>query len=250
MRHNRDRQEAPAGVNLRPGRMVCAALLVVVGAFAVEALLGTQGSVDRLFNNWIYYGLLLASGALCLARAVLVRAERLPWLLMGAALLLWTAGDLYYYVVLSAPGERSDPVGRRRLLPRLLPGQLRGARALAPKADPQVRGQPLARRADRRARRRGARRRRRLRRGAEHDRWERAGRRDEPRVSARRPAAARARRRDVRADRLALRPHVGVRRRRLRRVRDRRHRVPLPDRRGHATSRAASSTSAGLPRSS
>ena len=63
VRHNRDRQETPAGVNLRPGRLVCAALLVVVGAFAVEALLGTQGSVDRLFNNWIYYGLLLASGA-------------------------------------------------------------------------------------------------------------------------------------------------------------------------------------------
>ncbi len=102
MRHNRDRQEAPAGVNLRPGRMVSAALLVVVGAFAVEALLGTQGSVDLLFNNWIYYGLLLASAGLCLARAVLVRAERLPWLLMGAALLLWAAGDLYWYVVLAA----------------------------------------------------------------------------------------------------------------------------------------------------
>ena len=231
MRHNRDRQETPAGVNLRPGRMVSAALLLVVGAFAVEALLGTQGSIDRLFNDWIYYGLLLASGGLCLARALLVRAERLPWLLLSAALLLWAAGDLYWYVVLSRPGEHSIPVRLRRLLPRLLPGQLRGARALAPKTDPQVRGQPLARRADRRSGRRCSRRRRRLRPGAEHDRWEHARRRDEPRVSPRRPSAALARRRHVRADRLALRPHLGIRRRRLRRVRDRRHRVPLPGRR-------------------
>ncbi len=107
MRHNRDRQETPAGVNLRPGRMVSAALLLVVGAFAVEALLGTQGSVDRLFNDWIYYGLLLASGALCLARGLLVRVERLPWFLMSAALLLWAAGDLYWYVVLT--GQENIP---------------------------------------------------------------------------------------------------------------------------------------------
>ncbi|HMJ00621.1 MAG TPA: diguanylate cyclase [Gaiellaceae bacterium] len=101
MRFNRDRQNAPAGVNLRIGRLVCAALLVVVGAYALEALLGTQGSIDRLFNNWIYNGLLVAAGACCLARAMLVRVERLPWLLLSAALLLWTTGDLYYYFFLS-----------------------------------------------------------------------------------------------------------------------------------------------------
>jgi two-component system cell cycle response regulator len=108
LRHDRDRQETPDGVNLRIGRVVCAALLVVVGAYAVEGLLGTQGSIDRLFNSWIYNGLLLAAGACCLARAVLVRVERLPWLLLSAALLLWTAGDLYYYVVLS--GQENVPI--------------------------------------------------------------------------------------------------------------------------------------------
>jgi two-component system cell cycle response regulator len=101
LRFDRDRQDAPAGVNLHIGRVVCAALLAVVGAYALEALLGTQGSIDRLFDNWIYSGLLLASGGVCLARAMLVRAERLPWLLLSAALLLWTAGDLYYVYFLS-----------------------------------------------------------------------------------------------------------------------------------------------------
>jgi two-component system cell cycle response regulator len=108
LRQDRDRQETPAGVNLRIGRLACAALLVVVGAYAVEGLLGTQGGVDRLFNTWIYNGLLLASCACCLARAVLVRVERLPWLLLSAALLLWTTGDLYYYVFLS--GDANVPI--------------------------------------------------------------------------------------------------------------------------------------------
>jgi two-component system cell cycle response regulator len=101
LRFNRDRQDAPAGVNLRIGRLVCAALLAVVGAYALEARLGTQGGIDRFFNNWVYTGLLLASGACCLARALLVRAERLPWLLLSASLLLWTTGDMYYVYVLS-----------------------------------------------------------------------------------------------------------------------------------------------------
>jgi two-component system cell cycle response regulator len=108
LRFNRDRQDAPPGVNLHIGRLVCAALLAVVGAYALEAMLGTQGRIDWLFNNWIYNGLLIASGACCLARAVLVRVERLPWLLLGTALLLWTAGDLYYVFFLS--GLESVPI--------------------------------------------------------------------------------------------------------------------------------------------
>jgi two-component system cell cycle response regulator len=108
LRHNRDRQETPAGVDLRVGRLFCAALLIVVGAYAVEAFLGTQGPIDWFFDNWVYYGLLFASGAGCLARGIFVRAERLPWLLLSAALLLWTTGDLYYYFFLS--GLESVPI--------------------------------------------------------------------------------------------------------------------------------------------
>jgi len=38
-----------------------------------------------------------------------VRAERIPWLLLGTALLLWTAGDLYYLVFLSDLDEIPIP---------------------------------------------------------------------------------------------------------------------------------------------
>ena len=101
MRLNEERQETPARVRLPIGRLLCAALLIGVVAYAVEALLGTQGGIDRFFNNWIYNGLLVGSGICCLVRAVLVRAERLPWVLLGGALLLWTTGDLYYFFFLS-----------------------------------------------------------------------------------------------------------------------------------------------------
>ncbi len=108
MRHNGERQETPTGVGLRIGRLLCVALLLGVAAYAIEAFLGTAGAVDRFFNTWVYNGLLIAAGGCCLVRAVLVRAERLPWLLLSAALLVWTTGDLYYYFFLT--GAETVPI--------------------------------------------------------------------------------------------------------------------------------------------
>jgi two-component system, cell cycle response regulator len=101
LRHNEDGQTALAAAGLRIGRLLCVALLLGVAAYAVEAILGTEGAVDGFFNSWVYNGLLLGAGACCLVRAILVRAERLPWLFLSVALLLWTSGDLYYYFFLS-----------------------------------------------------------------------------------------------------------------------------------------------------
>jgi hypothetical protein len=109
LRYNRDHRPAPIGADLRIGGLLCAALLAVTGVYAIEALTGIQGSVDRFFDTWVYNGLLLASSAACLARGLLVRAERLPWLLLGTALLLWNIGDLYYLFFLSGLDEVSIP---------------------------------------------------------------------------------------------------------------------------------------------
>jgi two-component system cell cycle response regulator len=86
---------------MRSGRVLCAALLALVALYAVEVLSGAKGGLDTFFDSWVYNGLLLAAGAMCLARAVLLRNERLPWLLLTCALVLWTTGDLYYYFFLS-----------------------------------------------------------------------------------------------------------------------------------------------------
>ena len=109
MRHNPGRRSAPAGADSRIGRILCAVLLALVGAYAVESLLGLQGRVDWIFDSGVYNGLLILSAGACLARGILVRAERIPWLLLGSALLLWTAGDLYYLAFLSDLDEIPIP---------------------------------------------------------------------------------------------------------------------------------------------
>jgi diguanylate cyclase (GGDEF)-like protein len=51
---------------------------------------------SRVYETWLYEGVELVGAIGCLARAVLVRAERSAWLLIGAALLATTAGDVLY----------------------------------------------------------------------------------------------------------------------------------------------------------
>jgi diguanylate cyclase (GGDEF)-like protein len=53
--------------------------------------------------------LLLAASLACLARGIAVKAERLPWLLLGVALALWTAGDLYYFFAFSLTADVPIP---------------------------------------------------------------------------------------------------------------------------------------------
>ncbi|MBS1894141.1 MAG: diguanylate cyclase [Actinobacteria bacterium] len=47
-------------------------------------------------QNWVYDALLIGAAASCLVRAALHRRERPAWLLLGIALLVWTAAEIYY----------------------------------------------------------------------------------------------------------------------------------------------------------
>jgi two-component system cell cycle response regulator len=109
LRRIREIQATPEQAVFTVGRLLCAALLAGTAAYALEALLVTHGRLDWFFDNRVYYGLLAAAALTCLARGILVSAERLPWLLLGTALSLWTAGDLYYYFVLSGQAEVPIP---------------------------------------------------------------------------------------------------------------------------------------------
>jgi diguanylate cyclase (GGDEF)-like protein len=108
LRHSGNLRSAPSRGSFGAGRLLCAVLLALAGVYAVESLVVTDGPVDQLFDAWVYNGLLLAACACCLARAILVRAERVPWLLLSCGLLLWTIGDLYFYFFLSS--SQSPPV--------------------------------------------------------------------------------------------------------------------------------------------
>ena len=109
MRHKLGTRSASTGAASPIGRILCAVLLWVVAAYAVEAQVALEGGLDRFFDTWVYNGLLIASSCVCLARGFLVRAERVPWLLLGSGMLLWTLGDLYYFAFLSHLDEIPIP---------------------------------------------------------------------------------------------------------------------------------------------
>jgi two-component system, cell cycle response regulator len=88
-------------------RLAGAVLLVGFLAFVVHVATGAGGEV--LFGTWIYCAVMVGAAASCLVRAALVRRERLAWLLIGAGLLVWTGGEIYYEAALSASGSLPVP---------------------------------------------------------------------------------------------------------------------------------------------
>ncbi|HTT93109.1 MAG TPA: HD domain-containing phosphohydrolase [Solirubrobacterales bacterium] len=86
-----------------------AGALVLLGfaAFAFHALTGLGG--ETLFGTWIYCAVMVGAAASCLTRAALVRRERPAWLLIGAGLLIWTGGEIYYEASLSLTGSVPIP---------------------------------------------------------------------------------------------------------------------------------------------
>jgi diguanylate cyclase (GGDEF)-like protein len=91
------------------GRVLCAVLLAATAVYALETIVVTGGRLDTFFDTRVYNALLVGASIVCLLRGLLVRAERLPWLLLGSALALWTAGDLYYYFFLTGQAEVPVP---------------------------------------------------------------------------------------------------------------------------------------------
>ena len=78
--------------------------------FAAQALSGAGGArADEIFGNWVYDAILLGAALVCVARGVLVRRQRWVWLTMGAGLLAWTAGEIYYWVGAPESGELPIP---------------------------------------------------------------------------------------------------------------------------------------------
>ena len=58
-------------------------------------------ALEDFFSTWVYNVLMAASALLCVTRAVAVPAERIVWLLVGAALTCWTASELHFELALA-----------------------------------------------------------------------------------------------------------------------------------------------------
>jgi two-component system, cell cycle response regulator len=72
---------------------------VLLALFAVQVGTGVAGpQVTAVFDDYLYNALLLAGAGFCAWRAAVVREERLVWMLMGATIVVWTAGDIAWTV--------------------------------------------------------------------------------------------------------------------------------------------------------
>ncbi|MBS1885186.1 MAG: hypothetical protein JSS97_19730, partial [Actinobacteria bacterium] len=86
-----------------------AGALVVLGFLAFTFHVATGLGGETLFGTWIYCAVMLGAAASCLTRAVLVRHERVAWLLIGGGLLIWTGGEIYYEAAVSISGSVPIP---------------------------------------------------------------------------------------------------------------------------------------------
>jgi two-component system cell cycle response regulator len=71
-------------------------------AYAAHAAFGLGGSgADGLFQDWVYNGVSVGAGTMCILRGILVPRERVAWLLMGAGLFAWAAADISWTLMLA-----------------------------------------------------------------------------------------------------------------------------------------------------
>jgi two-component system cell cycle response regulator len=89
----------------RPRRLLFASRVVAclgLLAYAAHTGLGFGGqAMDGFFNDWVYNGLVILSAGWCIARAVVVRTDRLAWALLGLGLVCWAVAEILNTVWLS-----------------------------------------------------------------------------------------------------------------------------------------------------
>jgi diguanylate cyclase (GGDEF)-like protein len=89
-----------------------AQLVTLIGllAFTAHATFDLGGrAVDSFARDWLYDALIVSSALFCLARGILVRTERGPWLMLGLGLASWSAGEIYYTAVLAGQSHPPYP---------------------------------------------------------------------------------------------------------------------------------------------
>ena len=70
-------------------------------AYTTFVLAGEPAAISDAMSLWVYHGALVFAGLTCLTRGALVRDQRSAWIAFGVGLLCWTAGDVYWVLVLS-----------------------------------------------------------------------------------------------------------------------------------------------------
>ena len=66
-------------------------------------------SVNRAFDEWVYDGVIVTGAVVCLLRGIIVRQERAAWLVVGAGVLSWALGDVYWNYHMAHYGDVPYP---------------------------------------------------------------------------------------------------------------------------------------------
>jgi diguanylate cyclase (GGDEF)-like protein len=79
-------------------------------AYALHVGVGLGGpGAESFFNDYVYNGLVLTAAASCVLRAIRVPGGRFPWALLGVALAIWAAAEIYNSFYLSELEEPPYP---------------------------------------------------------------------------------------------------------------------------------------------
>jgi two-component system cell cycle response regulator len=94
-----------------PSTLFLAFLVGGLGVLALHTSVGFGGArLNGLFDDGVYNLLMFGAALAVLTRGVLVRAQRAAWLTMGAGVLCWSLGELYYTLFLEGPGAAASSV--------------------------------------------------------------------------------------------------------------------------------------------
>ena len=94
---------------LPDSRRAAAVLLIItvaLGACTLEFTIHLNSWVQHFVVYWLYNGLVLAAGVVCMARGLAGARERAAWVLIGAAVVSWGVGNTIWtfaYVALPSP---------------------------------------------------------------------------------------------------------------------------------------------------
>jgi diguanylate cyclase (GGDEF)-like protein len=89
---------------VRASTCILVALTAVFGLLAVAYVFQPSHSLRHALNVGVYNNVMLAAGAMCVARGMTVRRERAAWILIGAAVLAWGIGDtVWTFTVANQP---------------------------------------------------------------------------------------------------------------------------------------------------
>ncbi|WP_369812865.1 putative bifunctional diguanylate cyclase/phosphodiesterase [Frankia sp. R43] len=82
-------------------RLAQLSLLLAAGLYAVLTLAGTSGDEPAVLA--LRASIIVASGLLCILRAVLLRGARAPWALFGAGIISYGLAGVYFNLVVDGP---------------------------------------------------------------------------------------------------------------------------------------------------